>query len=86
MINEYFKMLGHKVRSLITGEEGIVVSVSFDLNGCVQACVNLGFDKEGKRRESAWHDTKSLEILAGPPVYKQPDFVNVPGGRELPLK
>ena len=38
MINEYFKMLGHKVRSLITGEEGIVVSVSFDLNGCVQAC------------------------------------------------
>jgi hypothetical protein len=83
-MKKHFKTLGFKCREKISGTKGIIVSISFDLNGCVMGLMNRGYDKDGKRIDNQWFDTKTLEIIGEKPVMEQPDFFEVPGGRELP--
>ena len=80
----HFKLLGFKVRDVVTGATGIVTCISFDLYGCVQALVNPGPDKGGKDQDSRWFDTKRLRSLSNKPVMPAPDFEVVPGGQDLP--
>lgn len=47
-IRKHLEMLGYAVRDRVTGLEGIVTSIGFDLYGCIQAVVNLGLDKEAQ--------------------------------------
>lgn len=82
-MNEHFKLLGFKVRDVVTGFSGVVSSVSFDLYGCVQAIVTPEA-KDGKHGEQYWFDVKRLEALSDEPVMSVPDFANVPGGQDLP--
>jgi len=78
-MNSYLELLGHKVRDRVTGFEGVVSSVSFDLFGCVQTVVTPPMDKKtGKRPDSEWFDHKRLEKLSKEPVMKQPSFVEQP--------
>ena len=74
MVNDHLDLLGLKVSDIITGTEGIVDSVCFDLYGCVQAAINTGLDKDGKRMENHWFDVKRLRVLSGVPVMDRPDF------------
>lgn len=85
-MQEHLKLLGYRVRSRVVGFEGVVTSISFDVNGCIQAAVNPGVDKDGKWRDSVWCDTKNLLVLSDAPVCNQPDFAIVPGGHPLPSK
>jgi hypothetical protein len=85
-MQQYLNYLGHKVKEQITGLEGVAVSISFDLNGCVQAFIERGYDKDGKRLEGQWLDTKRLRVVSKKPLVKQPTFEHIPGGRELPPK
>lgn len=55
-------MLGYSGKDLVTGMQGIVTSVAFDLYGCIQVCINPGLDKDGKHRESSWYDSTRIEI------------------------
>jgi hypothetical protein len=68
-------MLGFRVKDRVTGAEGIVTSVSFDLYGCVQAIVNPGLDKDGKQRDQFWFDIARLETTSDGPVMAVPDFI-----------
>lgn len=89
-IEEIFTLLGLKVRDRVTGVEGIVVSISFDLYGCIQAILNRGFDENGKLKEQHWFDIARLEVVADKPVMERPDFTDlarkdgVPGPAEKP--
>lgn len=76
------KLLGKRVSHAVYGVEGVVTSVSFDLNGCIQAAVRpQGTDKDGKLRETfGWMDTKGLTVISDEPLQDQPDFAFVPGG------
>ncbi len=76
------KLLGYKVSHAVYGIEGVVTSISFDLNGCIQAAIRpQGLTAEGKLKESfGWFDTKGLKVLSDHPLQDQPDFVEVPGG------
>lgn len=78
------KLLGHRVSHAAYGLEGVVTSVSFDLNGCVQAAVRPhGPDKDGKMRESyGWFDVKGLTVLSDKPLQEPPAFVEIPGGTD----
>lgn len=78
-MNEYLKLLGLKVKDRVTGLEGVVTSICFDLYGCVQALVHPGLDKEGKARDLCWYDCNRLEVLDAEPVMPQPRFETVPG-------
>ncbi len=67
-------LLGFKVKDKVTGFSGTVVSISFDLFGCIQAVVNPGLDKDNKITDSHYFDINRLDILSSEPVMKQPNF------------
>ena len=51
-IKEHLEMLGYRVRDKVTGYEGVVTTIGFDLYGCIQATINPGVGKDGK--STAW--------------------------------
>jgi hypothetical protein len=83
-MDEYMKLLGCKVRDLVTGFEGVVSSISFDLYGCIQVIVTPFVDKDGKLGEGRWFDSKRLVVTDRTPVMAVPKFEAVPGGQILP--
>lgn len=62
-VKEHLMMLGTKVQDKVTGMTGIVVSVSFDLSGCMQCFVNRGLDKDGKMLDGHWVDLNRLDAV-----------------------
>jgi hypothetical protein len=82
------KLLGKLVRDKVTGFEGIVSSVGFDLYGCVQAVVTPAMKEPGKLEDSRWFDTKRLSVLNETPVMPIPTFEpeKVIGGSEKPKR
>ncbi len=79
-INEHMELLGLRVRDRVTGIEGVVTSVCFDLYGCIQAILNRGLDKDGKPHESFWYDISRLEVTDDAPVMRRPDYNWTPPG------
>ena len=73
-MKKHMALLGKKVSDKITGTEGVVTSIGFDLYGCVQAIVNPGNDKDGKARDSLWFDVGRLNVLSDMPVMEVPNF------------
>lgn len=72
--NEHLQLLGLKVKDRVTGFEGVVTSVSFDLYGCIQATVHPGLGSDGKISEQAWFDVNRLAVELDLPVMSRPDF------------
>jgi len=83
-IQDNIDMLGLMVKDKVTGMQGVVASVSFDLYGCVQCVVNPGLGKDGKLMDSAWFDVARLKVLSASPVMERPDFCTVKGPAEKP--
>lgn len=83
-VKKHLALLGHKVRDKVTGFEGIVAHVGFDLYGCVQATVNPGLDKDGKPKDQVWFDVARLDVLSKKPVMDVPnyEFGHVAEGRQ----
>jgi hypothetical protein len=73
-MKQHLNLLGLTVRDKITGVEGIVDSICFDLYGCVQASVRRGLDKDGKVIDSHWYDVKRLDIKSTVHAMELPDF------------
>lgn len=74
-IEKHLKKLGFKCKDKVSGFEGVITHVGFDLFGCVQAIVNPGIDNEGKPKEVVWFDLERLDITSAEPVMLQPDFL-----------
>ena len=53
-------MLGAKVTDRITGFEGVVTSIGFDLYGCIQAIVQAPIGEKGEMPDGRWFDIKRL--------------------------
>lgn len=77
-VHEHLNLLGHIVKDRVTGFEGVVTSVGFDLYGCIQAIVHPGLGADGKVGDSCWFDINRLVVTSTKPVMKQPDFVKGP--------
>lgn len=79
---DYFKLLGFRVRDAVTGMEGVVTSISFDLFGCIQAVVQPDIDKAKPNEipQGQWYDCKRLTPLADSPVMAVPDFTQPENG------
>ncbi len=84
----HLELLGFRVKDRVTGFEGVVSSVCFDLYGCIQAVVNPGLDKDGKPRDSHYFDIGRLEATSDDPVMQAPDFenINVAAGQKGPAE
>lgn len=74
MKSEYLSMLGCHVTDKVTNLRGVVVSLSFDLSGCIQALVHPGLDEKGILRETVWIDVARLVIGIEPQVMRPPIF------------
>lgn len=83
-MQEYMKILGCKVRDLVSGFQGIASTVAFDLYGCVQVVVTPEVNKDGKPEDGRWFDHKRLKVLNAKSVLPLPSFAQVPGGSALP--
>jgi hypothetical protein len=64
-LQEYFSWLGYNCRDKVTGFEGVVDSVSFDLYGCVQVSL-LPQQTHGNKDwvPGHWFDVKRVEKLS----------------------
>lgn len=78
-IQESINLLGLKVEDKITGFKGVVVTIGFDLFGCVQAIVRPSTNKDNKMLESEWFDVDRLKVTSTKPVMNVPSFVNTKG-------
>lgn len=80
------EFLGFEVEDKVSGAKGVVVSISYDLYGCIQAFVRAKVTKEGKEGECYWLDICRLKTTSTRPVMDQPTFAVVPGPeRKTPL-
>ena len=70
----HFDLLGMSVEDCVTGFKGVVVTVAFDLFGCIQAVVNPGVNADGEQRESKWFDVARLRVTSEEPVMARPKF------------
>lgn len=61
-VNSHIELLGRKARDRVTGFEGVVSSVCFDLYGCIQAVLSPPVDKDGKHQDGKWFDVNRLEV------------------------
>jgi hypothetical protein len=73
-MDKYLELLGYEVKDAITKFTGVVVSVTFDLYGCVQAYVIPKADKTGKIGDGNWFDHKRLTKVSSNPVMAVPHW------------
>lgn len=71
---DHINYLGKKARDSVTGFEGVVTSVSFDLYGCIQAVLSPPLGKDGKMEDGRWFDIHRLEITDDKRVMPVPAF------------
>jgi len=75
-IDNYIALLGRKGKDRVTGFEGVVTSLSFDLYGCVQiVLMPKAGDEEVKTGH--WFDLPRIQILKGKPVMPAPNFYDI---------
>lgn len=86
-IKEHFKLLGYRVRDVVTGYEGVAESLSFDLYGCVQYAVRppISKDKPHEFADGRWFDVKRLVPVGDAPIMDVPTFEDEIGGCDKPV-
>ena len=72
---KHLELLGFRARDKITGAEGVVDTVSFDLYGCVQASINMGLKDDGERKPAYWFDVSRLERVNEDRVMEPPNYI-----------
>ena len=77
VVKENLKKLGHRAKDKVTGFEGVITCVTFDLYGCVQAILQPAVNSESpKIEDSRYFDVARLEIDPdSEPVMAVPGFV-----------
>lgn len=73
-VRNHLDMLGKRVTDKVTGFNGVVTSVSFDLYGCVTGLVHPGAEKEGKLLDQLWFDISRLSVTNTDPVMQRPNY------------
>jgi hypothetical protein len=74
MINETINWLGLRARDKVTGFEGVIASVHFDLYGCVQVVITPPKMADGKLGDGHYFDVHRIELIPGERVMPVPDF------------
>lgn len=93
ILQKHVNMLGLRVRDKVTGFEGVVESVAFDLYGCVQAVARPAA-KDGKVEDGRWFDIQRLDVIDDKRAMPVPVFrdlatvegVHTKGPAEKPIR
>jgi hypothetical protein len=62
-LDPHLDLLGRSGRDRVTGFEGVITSISFDLYGCIQVAVCPRVDKDGKLLDGKWLDVHRIEPI-----------------------
>lgn len=63
MITETIDLMGLKAKDKVTGFEGVITSVSFDLYGCVQVALTpLAKPKAEELKHGHWFDVARVDV------------------------
>jgi len=73
-IEQHFSKLGKRAKDVVTGAEGVIETISFDLYGCIQVILKPPVDKDGKIQDGRWCDISRIVIIDDEPVMPVPDF------------
>lgn len=74
-VMHHITKLGMTGRDRITGFEGVIESVSFDLYGCIIFNIKpVGLNKEGMTKDGLWFDVNRIEIKSDKLAMNQPEF------------
>ena len=76
ILKKHVDMLGLKVKDKVTGFEGVVGTIGFDLYGCVQAVIQP-YAKDGDLKDARWFDVNRLEVVDRNRVMPIPSFVDL---------
>ena len=75
LIKEHLNLLGHKVKDKVSDFEGVVISISFDLYGCIQADVRpTTLNKDNNLIMGSWLDVSRLKVLTKKPLMDVPNY------------
>ena len=75
LIKEHLNLLGHKVKDKVSDFEGVVISISFDLYGCIQADVRpTTLNKDNGFIMGSWLDVSRLKVLTKKPLMDVPNY------------
>lgn len=85
--HDHIDLLGAKVKDKVTGFEGVVTSVSFDLYGCIQAVVTPPAG-DGKNPDGRWFDIGRLITLEFSRAMPVPNFgyINIANAEKGPAE
>lgn len=82
IMNRY-PVLGKRVKDVVTGVEGTVVSILVNLFGCNQIGVSPGLDKDGKLENTVYIDETRIKVLATAIKGKVPKKKQVRSGADF---
>lgn len=72
LVTAALAMLGHKGTDIVSGQTGVVASISFDLYGCVHCALTPpAVEKDAYTRH---YDVQRIKLSDEPPVMAAPDF------------
>jgi hypothetical protein len=74
-IEKYLDRLGLEGKDKVTGIEGTVTSISFDLYGCIQVILTPKKGDESKYPSCNWFDIGRVEFQEGFKVMETPNFM-----------
>ena len=75
IIKKHLDLLGHRAKDKTSDYEGVVVSISFDVYGCVQADVRpFELDEKGSFKNGVWLDVSRLKVVTKKPLMDAPNF------------
>ncbi|RLB11460.1 MAG: hypothetical protein DRG39_04070 [Deltaproteobacteria bacterium] len=92
-MKSYLDLLGHEVEDKVSDYKGVVISISYDLYGRIQADVwprELG--ENGLPKQGYWLDVSRLRVVSKKPPMERPSFeqgkvaVGKKGPAKLPVK
>lgn len=81
---ELYTNLGDKLRSVVTGFEGVAISRVEYLNGCQRFEIQPPIREDGTLPESHWIDIQELELVEGGAVSINPTMTG--GGKNPPKR
>lgn len=76
IIKKHLDLLGYEVKDKVSDYKGVVISMSFDLYGCIQADVRPKELNPDSRtlQPGIWLDVSRLEKISSTPLMQQPNF------------
>ena len=78
------KFLGKKIKDKVSGMEGMVVSITHFLNGCVRVSIQPPVDQDNKMQDERWFDYQQVELVEPKKVNVKPSRTGGPQTSKTP--